>query len=145
MRIAASIGVLAVITVAVFGAPLFRSQPVEEIELQCRPPLSLLRWWDLERVSSQPTPATIHARYVFQGEPIATRSELGRLCPSVNEPWVAWRGPGERGLQITVSIPSSVSPAEYQRWQAWVRECEGREVAFVEAVPTGPTTPTPLD
>jgi hypothetical protein len=144
MRIFASLGLLAFLTVAVFGAPLFCSQPVKEIELPCKPPLSLLRWWDLDYVAREEKPATIHARYTFQGETIATRQELGQLNPG-NEPWVAWRGPGKHGLQVRVIVPAGLEPAEYRRWQAWVEECEGRPVEFVEVSPTGPTVPSRLD
>jgi hypothetical protein len=144
MRLFASLGLLAFLTLALFGAPLFRSQPVKDIELPCRPPLSLLRWWDLDYVAREDKPATIHARYTFQGETIATRQELGQLNPG-SEPWVAWRGPGEHGLQINVLIPPDLDPAEYRRWQELVESCEGRTVEFVEVSPTGPTVPSRLD
>jgi hypothetical protein len=144
MRLLASLGLLAFLTLAMFGAPLFRTQPVKDIELPCRPPLSLLRWWDLDYVAREDKPATIHARYLYQGEVIATRQELGQMQPG-NEPWVTWRGPGEHGLEIRVLVPVGLGPAEYRRWQAWVEECEGRTVEFVEVSPTCPTIPSRLD
>jgi hypothetical protein len=136
---------LAIITAALFGVPILRTPAAKRIDLPCRPPLPLLRWWDLERVSKEDMPATIHAVYEYDGEIIATRQELGQLLPNDSEPWVVWRGPGDRGLQISVSVPASVDPAEYQRWQAVVRDCEGREVEFVEVSATGPIAPSRLD
>lgn len=144
MRLLASIGLLATLTLALFGGSLFRSPAVKDIELTCRPPLSLLRWWDLDEVAKEDKPATIHARYVFRGEVIATRQELGQMQPG-NEPWVTWRGPGENGLQIRVIVPAGLDPAEYQRWQEWVESCEGREVEFVEVSPSGRIVPSRLD
>lgn len=115
-----SLGLVLLVAVALWGVPKLPSLPesAKRVELPCKPPLSLLRWWDYDHEGTS-------TEYWHDGEFVANRSQLNGAVIQKGEPWVAWRGsftPGE--VQIYYGSDDAITAEQLAKWQRWVEECE---------------------
>lgn len=126
-----SLGLLLLVAVALWGVPKLPSLPESTriIELPCKPPPSLLLWWDRDNVWSETDggmkgPAKTNLEYWHAGEFIASRKSLHAVSIKTDKPYVAWRAVIGGEVYITLGGPPS------EAFKDEIRRCERLPVVF---------------